>query len=464
MSAELNEFPENRVEPEHLFERLADGLCLVTANHRLARILHVLYIQWRSGRGDLGWPQPNILAWDHWIERLWDCTALGQASEGGAVPAHHQLQALWLGVLGDDDLAGRQLRPESLATALMQTRTLLTEWGVDIDHIAWHGDEQENHAAFRRWMRAFDARCRRDGWLAPEDRTPRLAEAVRDGRLPAAGPVGLLGFDELNPAQAELIGSLAAAGTPVSRLAFPAADGKALLWRASDSRDELHRMARWVRYWFEREPDSRIAVVVPDLEQRQDEIERQLREVLLPGPNAVDNMDPPWNVSLGRPLTRAPMVATALRLLRLARLRVGIADVGDILRSPFVGGAGEEWSRRALLERLLRDRYPKSFALRELVYRAGERNRFAPDGQELPESERDERPWHCPAIHRCARELLRFERESRGRQQPSDWAKAFDSLLALVGWPRAGREGEESGQPRVDSDDWPTWRAWQEAL
>jgi probable DNA repair protein len=346
----------------------------------------------------------------------------------------------------------------------MQARARLSDWAVETDHPAWRGEAQDNHVAFRRWKRSFDARCRRDGWLAPEDRAPHLAEEARNGRLSLGVPIALLGFDELNPLQAKLIDSLRSADSPVSRLAFPAAGGTTLLWRADDPRDELDRMARWVRYWFEREPDARIAVVVPDLEQRQDDIERALREVLLPGSTSLDSAEPPWNVSLGRPLIRSPMVAIGLRLLRLARSRVSIRDVGEMLRSPFLRGDGEEWSRRAVLERLLRDRYPKTLELRELVYRSGEMRRYTPEGEEVPETEREARPWHCPAIHRCALELQRFERETRGRRTPSDWAKAFDSLLSSLGWALDRRESANSGQPGADSADWPVRRAWQEAL
>ena len=457
MKADPGEFPEERLKPETLFERLSEGLCLVTANNRLSRILHGQYVQWRTRRGDRQWPRPDILAWDDWIDRLWESGALENDDRGGAVPGAHQLRALWLDVLSGDELAARQLRPESLATALMQARERLSDWAVATDHPAWRGEARDNHVAFRRWKRDFDARCRRDGWLAPEDRAPRLAEAVRNGRLALAGPIALLGFDELNPVQERLIDGLKSAGSSVARMAFPAAGGAALLWRADDPRDELGRMARWVRYWFEREPDARIAVVVPDLEQRQDDIERVLREVMLPGPTPPDSAETPWNVSLGRPLIRAPMVAIGLRLLRLARPRVSIRDVGEMLRSPFLAEAGEEWSRRAVLERLLRNRYPKTIELRELVYRAGERRRYTPEGEELPETEREARPWNCPAIHRCALELQRFERETRDRRPPSDWARAFDSLLSSLGWAQDQQEG-------ADNADWPIKRAWQEAL
>ncbi|NNK37045.1 MAG: hypothetical protein HKP03_01080, partial [Xanthomonadales bacterium] len=95
MTAETGEFPEERLKPETLFERLSEGLCLVTANNRLSRILHGQYVQWRTRRGDRQWPRPDILAWDDWIDRLWDSGALENDDRGGAVPGAHQLRALW---------------------------------------------------------------------------------------------------------------------------------------------------------------------------------------------------------------------------------------------------------------------------------------------------------------------------------------------------------------------------------
>jgi len=460
--------PLQTIDHDSLFEQLRTGLTLVTGNSRLSRVLTGQYGQWRIGRGDLQWASPRICSWDAWLGQLWDEAGLqGIAGTDGAIPGKLQLISLWEHVLRDDPHTQQLLRPESLATQLRDTRRLLVDWQLDLAHPAWFGDQNENFAAFHKWNRAFEALCRQHHWIPPEDRTALLSRAARDSLLAPAGPIGLLGFDELNPARFELITALRHSGNKVSQLSITPAKRGAGMWSSTSSKAELQKMARWVRHWFEEEPGSRIAVVVPDLQARRQEVERHLEEILMPNGMQASGQAKPWNFSMGTPLARAPMVKTAFDLLGLLDRRIDIQDIGRALRSPWIRGGISERKPRALLEKCLRDNYPRQLKLSEVHYRSRELRKFDRNHQQLPEDQQEPHAWNCPAMAAVLNTLMQFERHRRGTRRASAWAEAFDQLLASLGWPLSSQAEERQRAARIPGEhdvNWQAFEAWQDAL
>lgn len=449
---------------ESLFDRLSSGLTLVTGNSRLARILNSQYSQWRINRGDTQWQCPAIHSWEVWLGNLWEAASL-QGIEGtsGAVPGSQQLLSLWENVLRNDQQAQQLLRPESLATRLRDTRKLLVEWQIDPGHPAWLGDENENYTAFYHWNRAFEALCRQNHWIAPEDRSALLGTALRNEQLLTSADLGLLGFDEFNPGQLELLAALIKTGHSVTRLAMTAAESDTSLWQSLNSKDELQKMARWVRHWFEKEPESRIAVVVPDLQARRQEIERHLGEILTPGSGGAEENAKPWNISMGLPLAQVPMIESAFDTLRLLESRIDIQDIGRVLRSPWISGGISERNHRALLEKCLRDNYPRQLKLSEVRFRAGEIRKYDRNHQELPPDQCVPRAWNSPVMVSVINTLAQFERDSRNKRLPAAWAEAFDRLLSNLGWPLGSAADSNTAAPE-HSENWQAYQAWQDGL
>jgi probable DNA repair protein len=445
-------------KPRDLFERLRSGHVLITGNRRLARVLVNRYAQWRAEAGEAQWPSPRVLSWNAWTNVLWEEAALqGHISAAGAVPGRQQLLSLWEQVLQEDPAAGGLLRPESLAAPLAETRELLIEWQVDFDHRSWRtAAGNENCAAFRRWNRAFESLCQKHGWTAPENRIPLLTRAVRETAYRPKGPLDLVGFDELSPARQELLDAVSESGTQICLAELEPVSERAVLWKSVDRREELERMARWVRQKHETNPSARIAVVVPDLDARQQEIRRQLKSTLVPDQQGGPW---PWNLSMGIPLARVPVIEGAFDLLRLTAKRVDIQHVARVLHSPWTLGSRSERGSRALLEKHLRDEYPRQFDLKELRYRAGEICKKDRDGNELPEADRAPQPWHSPEMKRIADRLLQFFHDNRPRT-PSAWAESIEKLLGSTGWPH----GEGGNEPGDHDHDWQAFQAWQDTL
>ncbi|MCW8925684.1 MAG: PD-(D/E)XK nuclease family protein [Xanthomonadales bacterium] len=441
-----------------MFARLWHGHVLVTANNRLARVLGGQYAAWRLAAGDLQWPSPGIDSWAAWLDRLWEKAALaGAAGTDRAVPGDSQLLSLWETVLNDTPLAHDLLRPESLAGQLRDARKLAIEWHLDLAHPAWYGNE--NYTAFHRWNQAFEKHCQYHHWISPEDRTAVLTEVVRKAGGPLSANIDLLGFDEFKPVQADLLRALIESGSTVTRLEIEPRQEKAVLLECKDSHDELQQMARWVRHCVEENADSTIAIVVPDLQSRRQELEWHLEEILAPGSVGDDKKARPWNVSGGIPLTRLSMIEAAFDLLKLLQTNVHIQDISRVLRSPWLKDATNERGSRALLEKRLRDEYPRLFKLSEAEYRSRELKKHDHYHAELPEEEYTARAWNSPVLNAILNSLIRFRTNNRGNKPASAWAEAIDHLLADVGWP------DETGITAVEHDEnWQALQAWREAL
>lgn len=456
------------LEYEALFARLKDGHTLITGNSRLSRVLTHRYGQWRVEQGDRQWSSPVIVSWNLWLDQFWETASLqGIAGTDRAVPGGRQLISLWESTLKEEQMPHKLLRPESLASQLRDTRKLITGWQLDMKDPSWFGHDNENHTAFNQWNKAFEKRCENNGWLSPENRTAPLSKASREGLLTLPQNIDLLGFDEFSPAQEDLLSALIANGSKVSRLTITERHKKAVLWKSRDSKEELVQMARWVRYWFEKEPDSSIAVVVPDLQARRAVIERHLENILTPGSNKSSRQARPWNISMGTPLARVAMIETAFDLLKLLDKRIDIQDVGRVLRSPWLRGSVAERNSRALLEKCLRDKYPRQLKLGEVLYRAGEIKTHDHHHNELPQDQHEPQVWNSPELSTALKTLKRFDGENKGLRLASAWAESFDQLLVSLGWPLPKETGDElPAEERTEEQahNWQALQRWRESL
>jgi probable DNA repair protein len=456
---QIPNLPTQTVNYTTVFSRLQSGHTVVTGNSRLARALTGQYNQWRIGRGDRQWQSPDCVPWSQWLGKLWEQAGLEAVTgTGRAVPGDWQLICLWESTLKEGTLKHDLIRPESLASQLRDTRKLVTEWQLDSKDPAWFGNDNENCTAFYHWNQAFEKRCKKDNWISPEDRTSQLCNAIGEKLFSPVHTIDLLGFDEFNPGQAALLSAMVENGVSVCQLTIDSRQDKAALWKSRDSKDELDRMARWVRYWIEKEPGCGIAVVVPDLQVRRQAIERALENILVPGQNPSDQREKPWNISMGTPLLHLPMIETAFDLLKLLDSRVDIQDVGRVLRSPWFRGATRERNSRALLEKCLRDNYPRQIKAGEIRYRSGEVRKHDHHHNELPVGEQGPQAWNCPELSVVLNSLKRFDSDHKGALPASAWAESLNRLLISIGWPLA------EDLPEQHDVNWQALQAWQDAL
>ena len=397
----------------------ADSL-LLTVNNRLAGELRDRYDARQAAAGRTVWPSPSILPWNAWLRRQYEDLLDSNACELELL-APFQEQLLWQDIIAADETTGMLLRPAAAAKLAREAHQRLLDWQLDDQALrALGGIDTER---FLAWKQRFDAHLADNRLACGAQLLALLTAAITDGNLSLPETLYLAGFESLSPAQTGLLQAMPDRGCVVKEIEptkRPAASHCRLT--ATDDEQELRQAAEWASAYLQRHPGRRVALVCPDLQRRRNEIERLLSTVMMPGDYlSGGNGMRPFNLSLGEPLAARPLSAHGLLALRLLTGRLPLDDIGQLLRSPFIGGHDDEWDNRAMLDvALRRTRRPEldlAFLARRLQLATVDDDGYSPD----------------LATRLSALNTLRDELPSS--DTPSQWAIQLLRALRVLGWP-----------------------------
>jgi probable DNA repair protein len=397
-----------------LFARLAEGqaarVTVVTPNRRLARALTAEFDAHQTSRGLSVWEAADILPFDAWVQRLWEEALYSEA--GGSLPlllTPPQEQAIWQEIVAKAEL----LSPAHAARQCREAWRLMHAWRIAP---SGGGDDA---AAFREWARQYEKRTQGDTDAA---RLPDLAFRVKEPNLVVA-----YAFDIVPPQTQQFLERF-----PLEYCRPDAVNGAATKLGLASAREELEKAAAWARARLE-EGKQRIGVVVPELAKRRKEVVRVFSRVMQPGFNlpGAAKTPMPFNVSVGEPLVDYPLVDAALALIRLSFQELDFAQASRLIRSPFIGGAESEMTRRARLDARLRQELGTAVSLPKLVAAVE----------------------HAPLLRLHLEGL--FSLRTREKQSAGSWARHFSALLEAAGFP---------GERALDSAEFQTLAKWHEAL
>lgn len=411
-------------QPITLAEATAAGATVVTVNNRLARYLLARDDAEQAAKGPGVWPTPQILPLNAWLhERIND--ALDQGLLDRVPLSAPQERLVWEQVIRSRADARELLQPAAAARAAQRALGLCHDWLLEEAELRrWAGPETET---FLAWRRAFERRCRDQGWFSGSESTGRLARLIRAGDMDVPGPLVLAGFDEFNPALQQMLSGLAARGCR-PRLLVPPPGPPVTVRRcvADEPEHELRLAAHWARARLQAVPTARVGIVAPDLQDRHRRLRRIFTEVLHPDApwRSGGDPDPQFNLSLGLPLSDFPVVRDALLALRLSGGPHPHAEYAALLRSPYLGGGQSEHAARAELDaRLRRDGRPvldrQRLSARAAVGRAS-----------------------CPDLRQRLTNIGERLAECGAKASSSTWAPRLLALLGDWGWP---------GERRLDS-------------
>jgi ATP-dependent helicase/nuclease subunit B len=429
---------------EALLAEAEAGTAIIVPNQRAQRCLHRLYDAHQHARRP-AWPTPAILSWGAWIDSLWHEYILLPDLRAPVRLNSVQEQILWAQIIKNSE-AGRELMSVDAAAQLAREAwRLLQEYCVfDLSLLATTDDG----AAFKSWAEAFAAQCEANRWTDQARVAGLLCDAIARGLLRISGRFILVGFDKITPQQERVVASLRACGCTCGMEDWPAvAARERIAWIASgDSTAEIQCAAEWARARLETQPSAQVGIIVPDLESLRERVERIFTEVLVP--DALlggGNSSPLFEISLGRPLARYPIIQAALQLLRWLGSPLPSATAGMLIRSPYLQRSRDDSSeagRRALLDAAVcREGFTEVSI--EDVCRIGTERRD--DGRP--------RPHACFGL---AERLQAAQRQlETSAQMPSFWSRHFAALLEAAGWP---------GNHALSSTEYQACQSWLELL
>ncbi len=436
---------------------LETGGQILTPNNRLRNKLMQAYAYYRQNQPDynenINWPAPAIYNLSDWLLEHYEAQLLeGKIQTPGILVSASQRQQLWRQIVEADNLGAELINPARLATDADSAYRNLELWQLDIDNIAGIEILDENSALasepsiFQRWATQFRQQLNSLDLITREQLQANINQALSSSVLKLNGSIGLYGFDDIPPLTQATFSSFQSEPHVISSRQLKHSEVTRAEYASFE--EEVKAAARWSQSQLQANPQAVIGIIVPNLGQSRETLERHFTEVFEPHfilPET-ERFTLPFNFSAGVPLASTPFIFDTLQLLRLPNHDWDTDNLCSLLYSPFYG---EEQDSEfiAQLCHSLRDQGREKISASLLRHLCDKLN------SKLDKQAGNQRA-HAPFAHWLSQALQGIEnnrRQTHGLQSASRWADFFLKQLNQLSWP---------GSRRLDSNEYQQMQQW----
>lgn len=417
---------------------------VLTATLRLARELRQQYDLDQEGAGHRSWQAAPIAPLSAWQSTLWkDWLYSGQTAPVSRPLRPAEERIIWEDIIRST--ANRlPINVRDTAELALASWDLLCNWNIPLDVAEWKNSVDSR--VFQSWAREFCRRCQKNRWFSGAELSAIVADLIEREQVAVPSHVEIAGFIAPTPSQQRVFNALARRGTEIRERVAPDHTDNAVRFGAADARLEIRAAAEWARHVLEEEPEAanrrfRIGIIVPGLNRLRSDIERIFGEAFHSRTRLRPDLDPGrlFNISLGLPCTEYPIVRAAFQILATNPHKIPIEKASRILRSPFLHGSVEEFTRRALLDVALRALGEPHVSLTDIIKLAG----------------REEAAYECPKLVPQLQSWITQYESLSTEQKPSYWAVVLSKFLQFAGWP---------GDRGLSSIEHQTLEVWKDLL
>lgn len=432
---------------EPLLPAIESGATILTPNNRLASKMLDAWGLMQQQQGNLAWKMPAIFAIENWISEYWQQLVTGamEGSDRAELTGAQEL-LLWEQIIEQDEDKPPLLNAAGLAQSAMRANQSLSMWAIEQDELRSY--DEPGVQLLLRWQEKFFQRCDNLKLISRPKLIAKVAGAFQSEKLASLEKIVLVDFQTLAPLHHLLVES---ATNNLIEFRWPKNNHhKSQQATFGDSSQELQQAAHWAEQRLKAEPNARIGIIIPDLPNRRQQVERVFREQFEPLYKLpqTERYAPPFNISTATPLASTPMIASALQLLKLNQPKQALADFCSVLNSPFWGHTESEQLVRALTEKrllTLEKATIRSVEFRECIARIEEKISY-------PSSDVDESENKLSNLLNHAEQLRRQRPYS---DTHSNWRKLFENQLTIFNWP---------GPRPVDSIEFQQRNHWRQLL
>lgn len=424
----------------NLTPAINSGVLILVPNNRLRNHLLRAYATRQTAKA---WLKPNIQSLSQWLESLWDNLQNNGVSYSCAkVATNLQRQIIWEAAIKNSSIGDTLLQPKPLAQQADSAFKNLELWRLTQNlSNNYFVDPKSNTAQFIEWIKEFKRALKIQNSVTREHTYELIAQAFELGHLPKLDNIYLEGFDDIPPLMQHVL-EIAAHNLvrlPAQNTAQP------ILHRTQldTFEDEITAAALWSFSEIQANPDKAlIGIVVPNLGQSRDQVERIFTEVfeaysILP---SVARYTLPFNFSAGTPLGNTPLISSVFDILDLQQDNWPLEKVCNFLTSPFWGDESKETIVRAHLTTELRKLGRLTLSTSDLRFCLSKLETCIPEFAELDLGKQFE-------------EMGNLLRRRFDNKSASDWLIVFDQLLSVMNWP---------GSRRLDSQEYQQLNQWFE--
>jgi probable DNA repair protein len=395
------------------------------------RLAHHLESRWNDRCAASGlqvWRTPSILTWSELLARMFRLDReAGRLDRRWLPPVAAEMW--WERAVRRHSASQELLAPAGLGRSAYRSWRLMHEYLIPLEALA-DADGREG-LAFQEWVYAYRDWLNCGAWMDSAQAAGAVSPEAAGARL------RFWGFDCYTPEQQAFLERLLTAQVGVVVGEAPTGNQSVGWVRCDDRKAEIEAAARWAASELDGVRGRRLAIVVPDLRVRREQIRRSLERVFEPA-EARDDIHVArsgcFDLACARPLAVQPPVAAALGLLQ-SFLRADEAASGErLLRSDYCDAAASEGIARARLDAHLRRHGRNGVPLLMLTGLADLRD--------------------CPMLATLIRRGLEQVEDWPTRDPASAWSQRFHDLLGALGWP-----GED-----LDSSEHQGCQRWQGLL
>lgn len=407
---------------------------IITASRRLARELEAAFAAQQQQAGVLSWVTPSIHFWNDWCKQQLENVA-------NPLDLPVAIDSFSSAILWERCI--RKHAPDGLpamsgyvrqARAAWQRRS---DWNVPLPilvNAARSPDEQLFATAATDYQELLES----GGWV-DRDAFPALVADLLDGnKINAPQEAVFAGYDRFAPAVMRVIDSLTATGCNVQSAPEADAGGDVSIASFEDGDAEMRAAGAWARIVLQDNPDAKVAIVDPALQNNADRSARLVREGLAPGwQYAGAAHRTAVNVSYGRNLSEFPAIACALLILRWIHHGLSTKDLSLLLRSKCL--VADSTAGRSRLELVLRRLPDRAWSVESLLPVVKGRDESA-----------DSLGWI-----RGMEAIAGLQEDLQREASPAHWAICMDALLNDWNWP---------GERPLDSGEFQLINRWRDLL
>lgn len=315
------------IDRSTLFQRLADGACVITANNRLAVHLQRDYLA-HSGQSFLA--KSDCLPYQLFLQQRFNEHCKEKATQSPPLLlSSPQLHHLWQQILKQQP---DYFMNKGMIHAVEEAWTRCLQWQIDINSEEFQASAQTR--LFQKWVQRLQQRLQQ----IPAICDNQLADYLITHQIPLPPKTYIwYCFDDFTPQQRALQDYMSAQGHTVLHSDLPLLQTTPEVYEAADEQDQYQQLILWLQTQLVQQ-DQRVAVVVPNLQTEGKSLQRLLKKEL---PAAS------FDISLGESLGSYDLVSHALCWLELANNQLSSHQAKLLLHSPYLIAAKTEISHRA---------------------------------------------------------------------------------------------------------------------
>ena len=394
-------------------DAIAENQLILTANQRLAMQIKQAWGQLSQDQNTPVWRSPRVMSIEHWLMFLWDelkdqnHPLVSQLSIVGTM----QNQYYWEKALtqGQSDLT----LDLSFASMAANCHDLLQRWTLNYNEIT---ESSSSLDKFKHWATQYQTLLNKNKLVTPPQAWQLIGDCFVAGALDKEPKINLYGFQSISPLQQRLLETTA---TEYGHIQHNQRPVSAKSIECTDPNAEFAAASKWAALELLKNPNQRIGILIPDLNNSLTQVVRIINETL-----AEQNCSTAVNISAGVKLSDTALIKAAFNCLDLFDFKLPLNQWLCILNSPF-----------NLFEKL-----PIQFKVDcELKLRALKSHSLGLDqfiqiirGQQSSLENSDEIQNDIEPLY----SFQQYNRENKAHQYSfSQWADILDKTVKQLGWP-----------------------------